>query len=39
MGAKMVPANEVMAKLLIDFISSLLLLVRRLKDAEIDIPL
>jgi hypothetical protein len=34
----MVPANEVVAKLLVDFISSLLLPVCRLQKVGIDIP-
>jgi hypothetical protein len=34
----MVPANEVVAKLFVDFISSHLLPVCRLKEAEIDMP-
>jgi hypothetical protein len=38
-SATMVPANEVVAKLLIDLIGFLLLLVCRLKAAGIDIPL
>jgi hypothetical protein len=38
-SATMVPANEVVAKLLVDLIGFLLLPVCRLKEAEIDIPL
>ena len=38
MSARMVPANEVVAKLFVDFISSHLLPVCRLKDAGIDMP-
>ena len=37
-SAKSVPANEVVAKLLVDLIASLPLPVCRLKAAEIDIP-